>query len=84
MRRFDLRHLRDEPNEMVLKRLGEILDSGVQQGEVVIFMLEVVDFGIVEQSAEFIQNRGDTLMNSLRFNRVDWTLVVKKANACQA
>ncbi|WP_121020320.1 NADH-ubiquinone oxidoreductase subunit E family protein [Helicobacter vulpis] len=78
MRRFDLRHLRDEPNQAVLKRLGEILDSSVSAGEVVIFMVEVVDFDLVEQSAEFVRARGDTLMNSLRFNRVDWTLVVKK------
>ncbi|BDQ26716.1 hypothetical protein ASB1_03920 [Helicobacter heilmannii] len=45
----------------------------------VIFMFEVVDFDIVEQSAETIKQRGDILMNSLRFNRVDWTLVVKRA-----
>ncbi|WP_104733327.1 NADH-ubiquinone oxidoreductase subunit E family protein [Helicobacter felis] len=84
MRRFDLRHLRDEPNSVVLERMGAILDESVSPGEVVIFMFEVVDFDIVEQSAEAIQARGDVLMNSLRFNRVDWTLVVKKANACQA
>ncbi|WP_104759474.1 NADH-ubiquinone oxidoreductase subunit E family protein [Helicobacter bizzozeronii] len=84
MRRFDLRPLRDEPNEAVLNRLGAIMDSSVVADEVVIFMLEVVDFDIVEQSAEFIQKRGDLLLNSLRFNRVDWTLVVKKVGACQA
>ncbi|WP_104641512.1 NADH-ubiquinone oxidoreductase subunit E family protein [Helicobacter bizzozeronii] len=84
MRRFDLRPLRDEPNEAVLNRLGAIMDASVVADEVVIFMLEVVDFDIVEQSAEFIQKRGDLLLNSLRFNRVDWTLVVKKVGACQA
>ncbi|WP_104628911.1 NADH-ubiquinone oxidoreductase subunit E family protein [Helicobacter bizzozeronii] len=84
MRRFDLRPLRDEPNEAVLNRLGAIMDASVAADEVVIFMLEVVDFDIVEQSAEFIQKRGDLLLNSLRFNRVDWTLVVKKVGACQA
>ncbi|BEG57103.1 NADH dehydrogenase I subunit E nuoE [Helicobacter sp. NHP21005] len=82
MRRFDLRPLKE--NEAVLKRMGEILDRSVSAGEVVIFMFEVVDFDIVEQSAEAIKERGDILMNSLRFNRVDWTLVVKKASACQA
>ncbi|BCD46031.1 NADH-ubiquinone oxidoreductase subunit E family protein [Helicobacter suis] len=78
MKRFDLRPLKDQPNEAVLNHMGGILDRSVQAGEVVIFMLEVVDFNIVEQSAEYVKQRGDTLMNSLRFNRVDWTLVVKK------
>ncbi|GMB95745.1 NADH-ubiquinone oxidoreductase subunit E family protein [Helicobacter sp. NHP22-001] len=84
MKRFDLRHLRNEPNGVVIERMGVILDKSVSPGEVAIFMFEVVDFGIVEQSAEAIRDRGDILMNSLRFNRVDWTLVVKRANACQA
>ncbi|BCZ18468.1 NADH dehydrogenase I subunit E nuoE [Helicobacter sp. NHP19-012] len=84
MKRFDLRHLRNEPNSAVIERMGAILDQSVRPGEVAIFMFEVVDFGIVEQSAEAIRDRGDILMNSLRFNRVDWTLVVKRANACQA
>ncbi|CRF47256.1 NADH-ubiquinone oxidoreductase chain E [Helicobacter heilmannii] len=79
MKRFDLRHLRDEPNSVVLERMGAILDESVRPGEVAIFMFEVVDFDIVEQSAETIKQRGDILMNSLRFNRVDWTLVVKRA-----
>ncbi|WP_104750110.1 NADH-ubiquinone oxidoreductase subunit E family protein [Helicobacter cynogastricus] len=84
MKRFDLRHLRDEPNSAVIARMRAILDESVSPGEVVIFMFEVVDFDIVEQSAEAIRDRGDVLMNSLRFNRVDWTLVVKRADACQA
>ncbi|CCF79585.1 hypothetical protein HBZS_100330 [Helicobacter bizzozeronii CCUG 35545] len=61
MRRFDLRPLRDEPNEAVLNRLGAIMDASVAADEVVIFMLEVVDFDIVEQSAEFIQKKGRSL-----------------------
>ncbi|GMB94929.1 NADH dehydrogenase I subunit E nuoE [Helicobacter heilmannii] len=79
MKRFDLRHLRNEPKEAVIARMGAILDKSVNPGEVAIFMFEVVDFDIVEQSAEAIKERGDVLMNSLRFNRVDWTLVVKRA-----
>ncbi|WP_437117367.1 NADH-ubiquinone oxidoreductase subunit E family protein [Helicobacter heilmannii] len=32
MKRFDLRHLRDEPNSVVLERMGAILDSSVSGG----------------------------------------------------
>lgn len=74
MRRFDLRHLK----ENFLERLIEIMQSNVSDGEVAIFIFEIGDFSGVNKSAESIKEHNWTLMNSLRFNQVDWTLVVKK------
>ncbi|PAF50674.1 NADH-ubiquinone oxidoreductase subunit E family protein [Helicobacter sp. 13S00477-4] len=74
MKRFDLRHLKNE----FYNRMGEIIDSNLENGEVGIFIFELGDFENVKKSAEFIKNRGDELMNSIRFNQVDWILVVKK------
>lgn len=74
MRRFDLRHLK----ENFLERLIEIMQSNVNDEEVAIFIFEIGDFSGVNKSAETIKEHNWTLMNSLRFNQVDWTLVVKK------
>ncbi|PAF47339.1 hypothetical protein BKH46_04450 [Helicobacter sp. 12S02634-8] len=74
MKRFDLRHLKSD----FYTRMGEIIDTDLQNGEVGIFLFEVGAFENIPKSAEFIKNRGDELMNSIRFNQVDWTLVVKK------
>ncbi|PAF44280.1 NADH-ubiquinone oxidoreductase subunit E family protein [Helicobacter sp. 11S02596-1] len=76
MKRFDLRHLKND----FITRLGELIDSELQNGEVGIFIFEVGDFSNVPKSATFIKERGDELLNSIRFNQVDWTLVVKKRN----
>lgn len=74
MKRFDLRHLGSE----FLGRLVEIMETHVEENEVAIFMFEVGDFSGVTKSAEMIKEHNWTLMNSLRFNQVDWTLVIKK------
>lgn len=74
MKRFDLRHLKND----FYTRMGELIDNELRNGEVGIFMFELGDFENVSKSSEFIKNRGDELMNSIRFNQVDWTLVVKK------
>lgn len=74
MKRFDLRHLKND----FYDRMGQLIDTELCNGEVGIFVFEVGNFENVNKSAEFIKNRGDTLMNSVRFNQVDWTLVVKK------
>ncbi|PAF53862.1 hypothetical protein BKH42_03780 [Helicobacter sp. 13S00482-2] len=74
MKRFDLRHLKND----FYDRMGELIDSELTDGEVGIFLFEIGDFENISKSAEFIKNRGDDLMNSIRFNHVDWTLVVKK------
>ena len=77
MKRYDLRHL----NENFYDRMGELIDSGLKAGEVGIFLFEVGDFSHIQKSADFIKETGHQLMNSLKFNEVDWTIVVKKLDA---
>jgi len=73
MQRYDLRHLKDD----FYTRMEEILDTK-KEGEVSIFMFEIGDFSPVQKSADVIKNRGDELMNSLKYNEVDWMIVVKR------
>lgn len=74
MKRFDLRHLKND----FCPRLEAILDQELEIGEVGIFLFEVLDFDNVQRSADLVQRSGNTLLNSLRFNEVDWTIVVRK------
>jgi len=75
MKRYDLRDL----HENFYDRMGELIESGLKAGEVGIFLFEVGDFSHIQKSADFVKEReGVTLMNSLKFNEVDWTIVVKK------
>ncbi len=73
MQRYDLRHLGDD----FYTRMLEILDE-TQEGEVSIFIFEIGDFSAIQKSANAIKEAGYTLMNSLKFNETDWTIVVKK------
>ena len=77
MKRFDLRHLKND----FCPRLAEILDSELEKGEVGIFLFEVLDFDNVQKSADLVANSGNVLLNSLRFNEVDWTIVGRKESA---
>ncbi|ASM40800.1 NADH oxidoreductase [Campylobacter sp. RM12327] len=73
MKRYDLRNHKDN----TLNRLKELLDM-MKSDEVAIFMFEINDFSIVESSAKIVKEFGCELMNSLKFNQVDWQIVVKK------
>ncbi|WP_455756893.1 NADH-ubiquinone oxidoreductase subunit E family protein [Sulfurimonas sp.] len=73
MKRYDLRHLKAEFEP----RMKEIL-GGHKAGEVAIFLFEVGDFSPVQKSADLVKECGYELMNSLKFNEVDWTIVCKK------
>jgi NADH-quinone oxidoreductase subunit E len=73
MKRYDLRHLKDDFEP----RMKEILDSHVA-GEVAIFLFEIGDFSPIQKSADLVKECGYELMNSLKFNEVDWTIVAKK------
>ena len=73
MQRYDLRQLKDD----FYRRMLEIIDESAQ-GEVSIFMFEIGDFSPVQKSADVIKEAGWILMNSLKFNETDWTIVVKK------
>ncbi len=74
MKRFDLRPLKAD----IFERLEELIEKEMQPNEVAIFMFEVGDFSNIPKSAEFIQSKGHGLLNSLRFNQADWTIVVRK------
>ena len=76
MKRYDLRHLHDD----FYDRMLELIDKGINVDEVGIFMFEVGDYSSIQKSADIIRERGHDLMNSLKFNEVDWTVVVKKVN----
>ncbi|UOS54149.1 NADH-ubiquinone oxidoreductase subunit E family protein [Helicobacter pylori] len=74
MKRFDLRPLKAG----IFERLEELIEKEMQLNEVAIFMFEVGDFSNIPKSAEFIHSKGHELLNSLRFNQADWTIVVRK------
>ena len=73
MQRYDLRHLKDD----FYGRMLELVEE-TNEGEVSIFLFEIGDFSAVQKSADTIKQAGYTLMNSLKFNETDWTIVVKK------
>ncbi|HIC10488.1 MAG TPA: hypothetical protein EYO61_03925 [Campylobacterales bacterium] len=74
MKRFDLRHLKNN----FYSRMLELMENEVSYDEVAIFLFEIGDFSSVQRSADEIKKAGYTLMNSLKYNEVDWTIVVKK------
>lgn len=74
MKRFDLRDLKND----FIPRMVELMNSEIEDGENAIFMFEIGDFSGVQASADCVKENNWTLMNSIKFNEVDWTLVVKK------
>lgn len=76
MKRYDLRHLHDDFYE----RMVELIDQGLKVDEVGIFLFEVGDYASIQKSADVIKQTGHDLLNSLKFNEVDWTIVVKKVD----
>jgi len=74
MKRFDLRPLKQE----FIPRMVTLIEEELSQGENGIFLFEIGDFSGVQESADCIKENNWTLMNSIKFNEVDWTLVVKK------
>ncbi len=74
MQRYDLRHLGDN----FYDRMLEIMDE-TKEDEVSIFMFEIGDFSSIQKSADVIKEAGYELMNSLKYNEVDWMIVVKKS-----
>jgi len=74
MKRYDLRKLKTE----FLPRVVEIMNTEIKDGENAIFIFEIGDFSSVQASADCVKENNWILMNSLKFNEVDWTIVVKK------
>jgi len=77
MKRFDLRYLKDD----FYDRMETLVATETKVDEVAIFLFEVGDFSSVQKSAQKVKEMGHELMNSLKFNEVDWTIVVKKLDA---
>lgn len=75
MKRFDLRPLKNN----FYDRMLELIDKDIQADENAIFLFEIGDFSPIQKVADLIKQNNYTLMNSLKFNEVDWTVVVKKA-----
>ena len=76
MKRYDLRHLKND----FYGRMEELINKGIKVDEVGIFLFEVGDFSHIQKSADFVRDLGHDLMNSMKFNEVDWTIVVKKVS----
>ncbi len=74
MERYDLRKYKDNPYD----RMTEVMDKEAKPGEVIIFLFEVGDFTPVQKSFDLMKEQGHEVMNSIKFNEVDWTLVVKR------
>lgn len=74
MKRFDLRDLKQE----FLPRMVQLIEQELDVGENGIIMFEIGDFSGIQASADCVKENNWTLMNSIKFNEVDWTLVVKK------
>ena len=74
MKRFDLRHLKND----FYPRMLELMDKQIQDGENAIIIFEIGDFENIQKSSDVVYKAGYTLMNSIKFTEVDWTLVIKK------
>ncbi len=74
MKRYDLRPLKDK----FYDRMLELMKTDIKDEENAIFIFEIGDFSHIQKSSDLIYDAGYTLMNSIKFNEVDWTLVVKK------
>jgi NADH-quinone oxidoreductase subunit E len=76
MKRYDLRGHK----EHFIPRLIELMNTEIAQGENGIFLFEIGDFSGIQAAADCVKENEWTLMNSLKFNEVDWTVVIKKAH----
>jgi len=74
MKRFDLRDLKQD----FLPKMVQLIEQDLAEGENGIIMFEIGDFSGIQASADCVKENNWTLMNSIKFNEVDWTLVVKK------
>lgn len=72
MRRVDLRKSDD-----LFASLKQIINKA-KINEVLVVLFEIGDFSNVEKSFAFVKDQNCELLNSLKFNQVDWTIVIKK------
>lgn len=74
MKRYDLRHLHDD----FYDRMMDLLENETKAGEVAIFLFEIGDFSPIQKTADMVKDAGHELLNSLKFNEADWTIVVRR------
>jgi NADH-quinone oxidoreductase subunit E len=74
MKRYDLR----KHKQNFIPRLVELMNDEITDGENGIFLFEIGDISSVQKVADEVKQNNWTLMNSLKFNEVDWTVIVKK------
>ncbi|KAA6227275.1 MULTISPECIES: NADH-ubiquinone oxidoreductase subunit E family protein [unclassified Campylobacter] len=74
MRRVDLRKSKD-----FFKDLENTIKKA-KINEVLVVLFEIGDFSVVEKSFAFVSEHGCELLNSLKFNQVDWTITLKKVS----
>lgn len=80
MKRYDLRELKAN----FYDRMMELTENDLNINEVGIYLFEVGDFSAIQKSADMVHKSGHKLMNSLKFNEVDWTIVVKRLSDDEA
>lgn len=73
MKRVDLRHLKND----FLSALEQNILT-LNSNEVCIYLFEIGDFNNIKKSVELAYKNSCEIMNSLKFNQVDWMIVVKK------
>ena len=74
MKRYDLRPLQAD----FIPKLVEIMNTEIKEDENGIFLHEIGDFSAVQSVADVVKQNNWQLMNSLKFNEADWTVVIKK------
>jgi NADH-quinone oxidoreductase subunit E len=72
MKRYDLR----EYKSVFKARLLEILNDS-EEKEVLIFIFESISNESLKDLIDAIKEKEGDVLNSLRFNEVDWTIVVR-------
>ncbi|MFZ9659756.1 MAG: NADH-ubiquinone oxidoreductase subunit E family protein [Arcobacteraceae bacterium] len=74
MKRYDLR----EHGNSFIPRLTELMNNEIVEDENGIFLFEIGDFSPIQEVSDVVKANNWTLMNSIKFNEVDWTVVIKK------
>jgi len=74
MKRYDLRPLKAN----FYDRMVELINKDLKKEECGIFIFEIGDFSPIQKVSDLVKEHDYTMMNSLKFNEVDWTVVIKK------
>jgi NADH-quinone oxidoreductase subunit E len=74
VKRYDLRHLQNS----FADRMLEIIEHELVENEVAIFMFEIGDFSNVTLATNLLNGSCCVVLNSLKYNEVDWTITIKK------